>query len=149
VSTDDKGPLWQRLLVFIIALAVLGIGIWLLVDISVGTPTAAAFTRVGGETHVETALEASRFWTTESGRVVTVSPAAGQEAIMLGAAQCAMAYDAPLLFRSQDPKRKRAVDATIAGRGLSPIDVASGDDGNPLEAWTLPVSGFLSFRPFS
>jgi hypothetical protein len=21
--------------------------------------------------------------------------------------------------------------------------------GNPLEAWTLPVSGFLSFRPFS
>ena len=33
--------------------------------------------------------------------------------IMLGAAQCAMAHDAPLLFTSSDPTRKQLVNATI------------------------------------
>jgi hypothetical protein len=32
---------------------------------------------------------------------------------MLGAAQCAVAHDAPLLFTSRDPKRQRRVDAKI------------------------------------
>ncbi len=111
VSPEDGGsgtkpdqPLWLRLLAFIIALAVLVIGIWLLVDLWVGTPTAAAFTRVGGQTYVETALEASRFWTQPPGWVVAVSAAVTQENIkhpaltretMMGAAQYAMAHERP------------------------------------------------------
>lgn len=140
VSPEDGGsgtkpdqPLWLRLLAFIIALAVLVIGIWLLVDLWEGTPTAAAFTRVGGQTHVETALEASRFWTQPPGWVVAVSAAVTQENIkhpaltretMMGAAQCAMAHDAPLLFRSRDPKRERVVQATISTLG-HPFEVAN------------------------
>lgn len=106
-------PLWRRLLAFAAALVVLGIGVWLLVDLWGGTPTAAAFTRVGGETHVETALEAARFWTPAPTHVVTVAPGANKQTI-LRAAQCAMTYDAPLLFDSADPKRQRMVDAAIA-----------------------------------
>ncbi len=143
MSPDDGGsstrpgqPLWRRMLAFIIALAVLGIGIWLLVDLWEGTPTAAAFTRVGGETHVETALEASRFWAKPPGWVVAVSAAVTQEntkspaltrETIIGAAQCAMAHDAPVLFRSRDRKRERVVAATISSLG-HPFDVAKLDD---------------------
>ena len=116
-------------LIFLAALGALVAGGWLLYTVWQGQPVAAAFTRVGGETHVETALEASRFWTTAPGGVVTVSANANQQT-MLAAAQCAMAYDTPLLFRSRDPKQERMVDATIASWGLDPNgpDVASVDD---------------------
>jgi len=100
-------------LIFIASLGALVAGCWLLYDVWQGQPVAAAFTRVGGETHVETALDASLFWTTAPRRVVIVSTNANEQT-MQGAAQCAMAYDAPLLFRSADPKLQRMVDATIA-----------------------------------
>ena len=108
-----------KFLVVIATLGALAAGCWLAYLLWQGQPVAAAFTRVGGATHVETALDASRFWTTAPGRVVTVSANANEQT-MLAAAQCAMAYDAPLLFRSLDPKQERMVDATIAGWGLNP-----------------------------
>ena len=116
---------------FLAALGALVAGGLLLYTDWQGQPVAAAFTRVGGEAHVETALEASRFWTTPPGGVVTVSANANQQT-MLAAAQCAMAYDTPLLFRSRDPKREHMVDAMIASWGLDPNgpDVASVDDAN-------------------
>ena len=104
---------------FLAALGALVAGGLLLYTVWQGQPVAAAFTRVGGEAHVETALEASRFWTTPPGGVVTVSANANQQT-MLAAAQCAMAYDTPLLFRSRDPKREHMVDAMIASWGLDP-----------------------------
>lgn len=114
----------QKWLIFFAALGALVAGGWLLVKVWQGQPVAAAFTRVGGETHVETALEASRFWTQTPPRVITVAPEADQET-MLAAAQCAMASNAPLLFRSRDLKRERAVDATIASWQMPPNRVIS------------------------
>jgi hypothetical protein len=111
-TPDGDQPLWRRLLAFIIALSILGIGIWLLVDLWGGTPVAADFTRVGGETRVETALEASRFWPYPPPGVVTISGASRPD-IMLKAAKCAMAHDAPLLFTLPDPKLQLEVTATI------------------------------------
>lgn len=93
-------------------LGVLVLAIYLLIVNWRGRPVTAAFTRVGGETQVETALEASRFWLTPPQYVVETQADASQQ-IMLGAAQCAMAYDAPLLLTSSNPKRQRRVDARI------------------------------------
>ena len=95
----------------VVALGVCAVGIYLLWGVWDGKPVAAAFTRVGGATRVETALEASRFWLTPPQLVVETQTDASQ--LMLGAAQCAMAHDAPLLFTSSDPTRQRLVDATI------------------------------------
>lgn len=103
-------PLWRRLLAFIIALAIVGIGIWLLVDLLSPVPVAAAFTRVGGDTRVETALEASRFWQEPPPGVVMI-PGHSSPDTMLQAARCAMIHDVPLLFTSPDPKGE--VNATI------------------------------------
>jgi hypothetical protein len=61
---------------------------------------------------VETAVDASRFWLTPPRRVV-ITPAGASQQIMLGAARCAMADDAPLLFTSPNPTRQRLVSATI------------------------------------
>jgi hypothetical protein len=106
----SKSP--GKWVVFLAALGVLVIGLVLLRYVWHGKPVAAAFTRVGGETHVETAVEASRFWLTSPQVVVTTQADADQQ-IMLGAAHCAMVHDAPLLFTSRDPKRQRLVYATI------------------------------------
>ena len=95
----------------VVAVAVFAVGIVLLWGVWDGTRVAASFTRVGGATRVETALEASRFWLTPPRYVVETQTNASQ--IMLGAAQCAVVHDAPLLFTSSDPKRQRRVDATI------------------------------------
>jgi hypothetical protein len=51
-----------KLLVFVAALAGLIVGLFMLWDDWRGFPVAAAFTRVGGPTRVETAVDASRFW---------------------------------------------------------------------------------------
>jgi hypothetical protein len=111
---DRDQPLWRRMSAFIIALFTLGIGVWLLVYLlSGGRPTAAAFTRVGGETRVETALQASSFWREPPRDVVTI-PGGESQVTMLEAAECAMAHDAPLLFTSPDPRRQQMVAATIA-----------------------------------
>jgi hypothetical protein len=94
-----------------VALGVCAVGILLLWGVWDGTPVAATFTRVGGATRVETALEASRFWLIPPQKVVETQTDSSQ--VMLEAAQCAMAWNAPLLFTSPDPKRQRRVDATV------------------------------------
>jgi len=94
-----------------IALAVFGFGIWLLVLVAEGVPVAAAFTRVGGTTNVETAVDASRFWLTRP-QVVVETRAHARMPVMLGAAHCAMVNDAPLLFTSTNRNRRRRVNAT-------------------------------------
>ena len=104
-------PLFLKWAAVVVALGVCAFGILLLWGVWDGRPVAAAFTRVGGATRVETALEASRFWLTPPQCVVETRTDASQ--IMLGAAQCAMVHDAPLLFHLADPKRQRLVDAKI------------------------------------
>ena len=93
------------------ALGVCAVGIMLLWGVWEGSPVAAAFTRVGGATRVETALEASRFWLTPPQAVVETQTDSSQ--LMLAAAHCAMAWDAPLLFTSSDRKRQLRVKARI------------------------------------
>jgi hypothetical protein len=140
-------------LVFLAALAVLAVGVLLLWDVWQGRPVAAAFTRVGGVTRVETAVEASRFWLTPPQHVVTTPADAGQQ-IMLGAARCATVYDAPLLFTSRNRKRQRLVDATIAtwrktARGSAHREVILNQrdvtrclaNANPSEVGGLPMLG--------
>ena len=90
------------------------VGLWLLSNAWHGSPVAAPFTRVGGPTRLETAVEASRFWLEPPRRIVEVPPGAS-ETLMMQAAQCAMVKDAPLLFTSLDPKRNRPVTAMING----------------------------------
>jgi small nuclear ribonucleoprotein (snRNP)-like protein len=75
-------------------------------------PAAEPFTRVGGETSVETAIDASRFWLRPPWRVV-ITPADAGQRLMLGAAACAMVNDAPLLLSSPNRKRESLVTATI------------------------------------
>ena len=104
-------PLFLKWAAVVAALGVCAVGILLLWGVWDGTPVAAAFTRVGGATRVETALEASRFWLMPPQTVVETQTYSSQ--VMLGAARCAMAYDAPLLFTSPDPRRQRLVDARI------------------------------------
>jgi hypothetical protein len=106
-----REPLFLKWAAVAVALGVFTVGILLLWGVWDGAPIAAAFTRVGGATRVETALEASRFWPTPPQKVVETQTDSSE--VMLEAAQCAMAWNAPLLFTSSDPKRQRRVDATI------------------------------------
>jgi hypothetical protein len=106
-----RDPLFLKWAAVAVALGVFAVGILLLWGVWDGAPIAAAFTRVGGTTRVETSLEASRFWLTPPRYVVKTRTDSSQ--IMLGAAQCAMVHDAPLLFTSQDLKRMRRVNAII------------------------------------
>jgi hypothetical protein len=76
-----------------------------------GTQVAAPFTRVGGSSQVETALEVSRFWLTPPQYVVVTRT--GTDSVMMAAARCAVIHDAPLLFSSPDPKRRRRIQAMI------------------------------------
>jgi hypothetical protein len=100
-----------KLLVFVAALAGLIVGLFMLWDDWRGFPVAAAFTRVGGPTRVETAVDASRFWLRPP-RCVVETPANAWQSTMFKAAQYAMSHDAPLLFISQNPKRHQLVHAT-------------------------------------
>ena len=110
-----------NIVIVLSALGVLIVALWSLRDVWHGRPLAAAFTRVGGATLVETALEASRFWLTPPPCVVMTDASpkqsakqqALQEPLMFAAARYAMSYDAPLLFTTQDPKRNQLVHATI------------------------------------
>jgi hypothetical protein len=94
------------------ALGVCAAGILLLWGVWAGTPVAAGFTRVGGATRVETALDASRFWNTPP-QCVVETPAWAWQKTMFEAAQYAMLHDAPLLFTSRNPRLKRLVPATV------------------------------------
>jgi hypothetical protein len=95
----------------VVAATALIAAIALLVIVSRPAPVAAAFTRVGGTSQVETAVDASRFWLTPP-QLVVETPANARERVMLGAAHCAMVNDAPLLFTSTNHKRRRLVQAT-------------------------------------
>ena len=96
------------------------LGILLLWGVWDGNPVAAPFTRVGGQTNVETAVDASRFWLTSPQFVVETS-ATASPSIMLEAAQCAMVLDAPLLFTSQNPEREQLVEETISDWNKPPL----------------------------
>jgi hypothetical protein len=102
-----------RVVVFFAALGVFSLSVLLLLNFRRGTPVAAPFTRVGGATHVETAVDASRFWLTPPQYVVETPDDNEGEQVMLDAAQCAMANDAPLLFTSNNETRKQLVMATV------------------------------------
>lgn len=93
----------------LVGLAVLAIAVWLPF---IGTPVAAAFTRVGGLTRVETAVHASHLWTKPPRYYVTTAANADPQT-MLCAARTAMAYDAPLLFTWRNGKLPPPVSTTI------------------------------------
>ncbi len=105
-----RKPLFLKWAAVVAALGLCAVGILLLWGVWEGTPIAAAFTRVGGASQVETALEASRFWLTPP-QYAVITPTHSSQ-LMLGAAQCAIVHDAPLLFTS--PARKREVNARIS-----------------------------------
>jgi hypothetical protein len=108
-----------KVVAFVISVLVLLVSLWLLWDAMKGERVAAAFSRVGGPTRVETAVDASRFWLTPPTSVVTTSanptPTKASQEIMWGAARCAIALDAPLLFIPRDSRRQRFLEAMIDG----------------------------------
>lgn len=103
----------------IAALLVVVFGVLLLWGVWYGSPVAAPFTRVGGQTNVETAVDASHFWLTPP-KFVVKTPATASQSMMLGAAQCAMDLRAPLLFTSQNNMRQQLVTETINAWHLRP-----------------------------
>jgi hypothetical protein len=108
-----RKPVFLQWAAVVVALGVFAVGILLLWGVWDGTPVAAAFTRVGGATRVETALEASHFWLTPPQCIVMTDASAKQETLMFAAARYAMIHNAPLLFTPHGPKQKRLVHTTI------------------------------------
>jgi len=104
---------------FLAATGALGVGgLLLLYDLHSSPP--AVFTRVGGPTRVETAVDASWFWPTLPPCVV-YAQADRRQQIMLRAARYAMAHDAPLLFTSSNPKRQLLVDTMVGNWQTVPL----------------------------
>jgi len=139
LDPDTKKPgdwltLTAKLLALLTAVAVLIVGILLLWDDLRGTPVAAGFTRVGGPTRVETAVDASRFWLTPPQCVVYAQAEASQK-VMFRAARFAMAHDAPLLFTSRNPNRQQLVDRTVE-KWQSEMTVPA---RSPERPWLLPA----------
>lgn len=112
---EERAKFRLGMVVLVAAVGVLLIDSFLIKEHFDGPPVAAPFTRVGGATHVETAVDATRFWLTPPRNVVEVS-ASADEQTMLDAAQCAMAYDAPLLFAPShnEIQQKLVMDTLIA-----------------------------------
>jgi hypothetical protein len=106
----------------VVALGVCAAGIYLLWGVWDGEPVAAAFTRVGGATRVETSLEASRFWLTPPQCVVETQ--ATDAATMFTAARYAVNYDAPLLFTSGNTEK-------LVSARISAWKTVSGDHKAP------------------
>ncbi len=115
VAAVKQWPRGKKLaaLAVVVAALVLLVGLWLLSAIWRGAPVAAPFSRVGGQTRVETAVAASDLWLKPPALLVEI-PSSASRQLMLDAADCAMVKDAPLLFTSTDPRRERLVRATIA-----------------------------------
>jgi hypothetical protein len=111
---SDPWTLTVKWIALLAALCVLVFGLLLLPYTWHPEPIAAPFTRVGGQTNVETAVDASRFWL-NSPQVVVETSATAPPSIMLEAARCAMIQNAPLLFISKDQKRQLTVQETIDG----------------------------------
>ena len=116
VNGETRRAAWVKWIAVAVMVVIVGavavVGELLLREIKQGSPVAAAFTRVGGPTRVETAVDASRFWLTPPPCVVYVQAFRSQK-IMFRAARYAMAHDAPLLFTSRAPRRRRLVDTTV------------------------------------
>jgi hypothetical protein len=122
-TADDQSPQpdrwdWLRGLskwiTFLAALGVLAVGLLLLLlDVFGSRQVAAPFTRVGGRAQIETAVDASRFWTTPPLVFVTIQAGMKNQDLLLGAGLCAAVEDAPLLYTSPIRSRERVVDATI------------------------------------
>jgi hypothetical protein len=130
-----RGPDFLKWSAVVVALCVCAVGVYLLWGVWDGSPVAAAFTRVGGATRVETSLEASRFWLTPPQCVVETQ--ATDAATMFAAAQYAVKYDAPLLFTSGNSERNRLVSAKVTAWMM-----ASGDDKPPvIVTFTTPYEG--------
>jgi hypothetical protein len=111
-TQDPKSKrIGTRVLVAIIV-ATLVVEGWSLWDSHHTQEVAAAFTRVGGATRVETAVDASRFWITPP-QCVVETPAGAWQRTMFKAAQYAMLHDAPLLFTSRNKGLNRLVTATV------------------------------------
>jgi hypothetical protein len=114
---EEKKPV-RRVIgigLLILVLGVLAGMLWFgYVSLPSPTPVAAAFTRVGGATQVETAVYASRFWLKRPWGVVMTRADASQ-GIMLGAGVCAMSQNTPLLFSTRYRKRQQLVHATLDG----------------------------------
>src|SRR5947209_2445373 len=81
----------------VIALLVTAISLWLLWGLERPEPVAAAFTRVGGTTRVETSVDASRFWISRRHSVVAIRSNAPLKERQR-ATECAMLNDVPLVF---------------------------------------------------
>jgi hypothetical protein len=150
----DPWALTVKWITLLAAVSVLVFALLLLPYIWHPEPVAAPFTRVGGATNVETAVDASRFWLT-SPQVIVETSANATPSIMLGAAQCAMVHGAPLLFTSQDPKRQLLVDEAFDAWNNPPPPIiiqSPGDVTRCLEMTTdrVPVNGLSTLAgPYS
>lgn len=106
-------------------LAILSILIW--IDLT-PLPAQRPFTRVGGETRVETAIEVSRMWPMSSNQAfVPVRSAGGQEVYWSGA-ECAVWHEPgplPLLLGTNDEPRATAITRAAAYLGGRPVPAAS------------------------
>lgn len=95
------------MLTLFILLLITAVSLWLLWGLKHPRPVAAAFTRVGGATRVETSVNASRFWISHGHSVVALpSNASPQE--RRSATACAMLNDVPLLFTRPNGKPQTA-----------------------------------------
>ena len=143
--------LWAGRQIILAGLVVI-IALLSLCDALLGRPVAASFTRIGGPTRVETAVEASRFWLEPPTQVVT-TPARGSreirgnesrvDEIRMGAARCAVRHDAPLLLTSPNRKRQVLVEQTInrwrrKGGALEVIDIQNKDDVSACLSRSIP-----------
>lgn len=121
-------PKWRRRLeVFLHVVTALFAVVALVVGYQVwrsevkGQPVAAAFTRVGGRTRIETAVEASRFWrkALPKKKSIVITRAYESPDVLWGAATCAALNKVPLLFTELTQKRhlnwrqKRVVDTAV------------------------------------
>jgi hypothetical protein len=91
----------SNVLILFIALLITAVSLWLLWRLKHPDPVAAAFTRVGGVTRVETSVNASRFWISGGHSIVAIRSNVTPE-VRGRATACAMRNDVPLLFTRRE-----------------------------------------------
>jgi hypothetical protein len=114
----------------VIAIFGVAVGVVLLWDMRHREPVAGAFTRVGGATRVETAIEASRFWFAPGPQYVV--KASQDPNVMWRSAWCAVDKDAPLFFAPTQANRKQRVDNTLQSwpSHPTPLEVPDAEDAD-------------------